>query len=237
MDGLEDFLRTHNGGKLLDIACGGGRFTRRLVAGLRSYTSVTGLDIKAGLEAEFLDSVDGHDVAFVTSAISDYLETDNRFDTISISNALHHLEGVGDILRGLQRIMNSDGVAIVNEMYSDDLTPAQQPQHGLHGMMAKLHRTMGEYHREPFARSEIHDFISDAGLIVQHTSDVSNDDAPVTKGADGTGMTQRVREAIAKAYPDGAPPGLQGEFEQLKVRASEIGVAPPPQLTLVCRLQ
>ena len=232
---LEDFLKTHDGGALLDIACGGGNFTHQLIASLKSYISVTGLDIKPNLQTDFLKNVDGHDVTFVASAIADYLKITDSFDTISISNALHHLEGVGDILGDLRNILNPDGIIIINEMYSDDLTPAQETQRDLHGLMAQLHCVMGEYHHGAFTRAEIHSFINNAGLIVQHTFNVRKDDAPVEKETNGTdGPTGRARETIDKAYPDGAPPAVCREFEQLRVRATEIGIAPPPQLTLVC---
>ena len=39
---------------------------------------------------------------------------------------------------------------------------------------------------------------------------------------------------MADAYPDGAPPDVSAEYERLKARAIAIGVARPPQLTLVC---
>ena len=37
MNTLENYLKTHDGGHLLDIACGGGAFTKRLISGLKSY--------------------------------------------------------------------------------------------------------------------------------------------------------------------------------------------------------
>ncbi|MDP6039001.1 MAG: methyltransferase domain-containing protein [Candidatus Latescibacteria bacterium] len=238
MKTLEDFLRTQEGGNLLDIACGSGSFTHRLIDSLKSYISVTGLDIKPTLQTDFLKNVDGHDVTFVASAVADYLENAGSFDTISISNAIHHLEGVGDILGDLRNILNFGGTVIINEMYSDDLTPAQETQRDLHGLMAKLQCVMGEYHRGAFTRGEIHDFINNAGLIVQHTFTVRKDDAPVQKETDGTdGPTSRVQETIDKAYPDGAPSAVCQELDQLKIRATEIGSAPPPQLTLVCKFK
>lgn len=231
MESLEEYLQTRAGGAILDIACGGGAFARRLVDGLASYASVTGLDI-ADKRDEFLGNVDGHDVTFVASAIADYLRGDHGFDTISVSNALHHLEGVGDILRDLRAIANADAVVIIHEMYADGLTPPQQTQRDLHALIARLHLGMGEYHREAYTRGDIHGFIEGAGLEVAHAFDAPHDDAPVEKGPDG--FAGRAGSVIADAYPDGAPADVSTEYERLKARAVEIGVARPPQMTLVC---
>ncbi|MBT5713414.1 class I SAM-dependent methyltransferase, partial [Candidatus Poribacteria bacterium] len=181
---------------------------------------------------EFLGNIEGDDVSFVASAIGDYLRGDHGFDTISISNALHHLEGVGDILRDLRRIANPNGVVIISEMYADDLTPPQQTQRDLHAMIARLHVGMGEYHRATYTRDEINGFLAGAGLGVLHAFDAPHDDAPVEKGTDG--FAGRAGSVMADAYPDGAPPDVSAEYERLKARAIAIGVARPPQLTLVC---
>ena len=238
MEKLEDFLKSYDGGKVLDIACGSGSFTSRQIAALNSYSSVTGLDIKADLEADFLENVEGHDISFVVSPIRDYLQTTDRFDTISVSNALHHLEGVGDVLKDIQKILNPSGTFIVNEMYSDGLNPAQETQRDLHRFMAGLHRVAGEFHRGAFTRDEIQGFLDQAGLRVLHRFRVSNEDGPVKKETDGKGgFLERVMGAVERAFPDGAPAEVAEELEGLASRAAEIGVGSPPQLTFVCRYE
>ena len=42
---FEDFLKKQDAGTVLDIACGDGTFTKRLVENLKSYTSIIGLDM------------------------------------------------------------------------------------------------------------------------------------------------------------------------------------------------
>jgi ubiquinone/menaquinone biosynthesis C-methylase UbiE len=228
-----DFLKKQDAGTVLDIACGGGTFTKRLLENLKSYTSIIGLDIKAEFRDGFLETVDGHDVSFVASSIHDYLKTtDNRFDTISISNALHHLEDVGEVLKNVWNILNDGGTVIVNEMHGDNLTPAQQTQHDQHKFLANLHSTVGEYHRETWSRREILDFVTNAKLSVQHEYENKNEDAPITK--EPNRMVERARDAIEKAYQAGAPDDIILERDRLAVRSSEIGSSPPPQLTLVC---
>ncbi len=86
MKTLEDYLSRYDAGTVLDIACGNGAFTRRLIKNLKSYFTITGLDIKKSLRSEFLEDIQGHNVNFIASAIHDYLKSPRSFDTISISN-------------------------------------------------------------------------------------------------------------------------------------------------------
>ena len=233
MTNLEDLLKTHDAGTVLDIACGGGAFTKRLADSLQSYTSILGLDIKAESRDAFLEAVEGHDISFVASSIHDYLKsTGARFDTISVSNALHHLEDVGEVLKNVRNILNDDGAVIVNEMHCDNLTPSQQTQHDQHKFLADLHRAGGEHHRETWSRSEILSFAANAGLRVQHRYENTNEDAPITKEPER--MVERARDAIERAYPDGAPDTVIVERDRLAARSSEIGSSSPPQMTLVC---
>ena len=232
MRSLEDFLRTHQAGTILDIACGNGAFTRRLTENLKSYISITGLDIKESLRSEFLDNVQQHNVTFITSTIHDYLNSPQSFDTISISNGLHHLEGVGEVLCGVRGILNAGGTIIINELYRDNLTAAQRTQYEQHCFMAKLHRAGGEYHGQTYSRSEIHGFIASAGLRIRHAIDNTNADAPVSH--EPGRLIHRARLAMDRAYPEGPTQAVAKELERLMKRNAEIGIAAPPQLILVC---
>lgn len=237
MKRLEDYLPTRDGGHVLDIACGSGNFTRRLINELKSYTSITGLDIKPDLKDDFLKNTEGHDITFVVAPIAEFLKIDNTFDTISISNALHHVEQVADIMSNFKHISHSDGVVIITEMCSDCITPAQENQRDLHHFMARLHSAMGEHHRETFSRNEIHAMIENAGLKIQHAFEAKNDDAPVQTGDNAASrFTSRIQSAIENVYPNGLPADLRTELNALKTSTIQNGIAPQPQLTFVCQI-
>lgn len=233
MTRLEDFLKTHNGGRVLDIACGAGAFTRRLAEHLASYDNITGIDIKADARDDFLEAVGGHDVTFIAGSIHDFVADADTFDTLSVSNALHHLENVGDVLRDVVGILADGGTMIVNEMHRDNLTPTQQTQFEQHRFLADLQRAAGEYHRETFRRDEILAFVRDAGLDVLHTFENDNADADASR--EPGRIIERAGKAIEAAYPHGAPMEIASKLQQLSERSATVGSSPPPQLTLVCR--
>jgi len=232
MKDLEEFLVAYDAGNLLDIACGGGRFTRLLVDGCRSWRSVGGVDIREGVRKDFLSVMGTDSVRFVASPIADFLgdAVADPFDTVSISNALHHLEEVGDVLRQLRDVVKPDGTLILCEMYADDLTTAQQTQRDLHAMMAELHRAAGEYHRSVSTIAEIDVMVAAAGLDVRLRFHEANDTPP----AGDSPMVSRLEEAISRAYPESAPADVVTRRDELLERARVTGVGTPPQLTMVC---
>lgn len=233
MTQLEDFLKTHHAGKLLDIACGSGGFTRRLSENLASYDSITGLDIKADARDDFFKAVPGNNVAFLPTSIHDYLATAPKFNTITVSNALHHLENVGDVLKNVRVMLEDDGTFIVNEMHRDDLTPTQQTQYEQHRFLADLQREAGEYHRGTWTKKEILGFVEDAKFTVIQTFETLNRDAEPSR--EPGRIVERARAAIEKAYPDGAPDEIQERLSHVLDLSERVGSSPPPQLTLVCR--
>ena len=222
---------THDAGAVLDIACGGGAFTARIAECSASYTRITGVDIKAAAEKGFMEALGGN-AEFIASPVRDYLANAGAFDTISVSNALHHLEDVGEIVKALPGHLNEGGTVIINEMHRDGLTPPQLTQHQQHRFLADLHRAAGEYHRETWSRPEIFAFVEAAGLSVLHVFEDRNEAAEVSRGSGR--LIERARAAVERAYPDGAPAAVGAELEELDRRGAEIGSAPPPQLTLVC---
>ncbi|MDA0336689.1 MAG: class I SAM-dependent methyltransferase [bacterium] len=232
MQDLQEFLAAYDAGNVLDIACGGGRFTRLLIDGCRSWQSVVGLDIKQEAGQDFISLMGTDSVRFVAAPIRDFFRDPaaGPFDTVSIANALHHLEGVGDVLRQLRDVVTPGGTLILCEMYADDLTPAQQTQRDLHALMAELHRAAGEYHRSVFTRAEIDTMVAAAGLDVRHRFDDANDSPP----AGDSPMVSRLEEAISRAYPDAVPAAVESRRDELLARARDTGVGTPPQLTLVC---
>jgi hypothetical protein len=79
--------------------------------------------------------------------------------------------------------------------------------------------------------------IDSAGLSIQHTFEVKNDDIPIKKGpeAAGNSSVERIQTAIENAYPQSPPQDVISKFEHLKVRATQVGIGSPPQLTFVCK--
>lgn len=232
MTSLDAYLGTRDAGRVLDIGCGGGRFAKRLVAHSHSVGTVTGLDLNPDVGEAFLKELDLPDAGFVASPIADFLDTDRAFDTISISNALHHLENAGTVLKRLGGIAAPGAVCIISEMHRDDLTPSQQAQYAFHSLMARLHRASGEYHRAPYSVAEIRELLEAAYMGIEHAFETRNSDSDAQPFDDAA--RSRLRDAVDRAYPDGAPTDVETAFEAVCEQATRNGMGTPPNVTFVC---
>jgi 2-polyprenyl-3-methyl-5-hydroxy-6-metoxy-1,4-benzoquinol methylase len=238
VDSLDDILVDRDLGDLLDIACGGGRFARFLVDGSAACRSVLGIDIKENLGEEFVAHLRQGGVTqvrFVAQPIADFLAAGDgtAFDTVSVANALHHIEDVVEVLARLRGTLRAGGTVIVQEMHGDGLTAAQETQRDLHALLAELHSAQGEHHRAVFTTAEMETLLGTAGLAIAHRFHAANDDRADPAAA--SPMLGRISEAVARLWPDGPPAEIVTRRDALFERAQRTGVGRPPQWTLVCR--
>ena len=130
-----------DGGRVLDVGTGEGDFIVTLAEFLGGYSMFTGVDLDLeklemgkerleGVAAELLE-MDGGDLAF----------DDGAFDTVCISNSLHHLERAGDVVAEMFRVLRPGGTFILQEMFADgEQTPAQMTDILAHHWAARVLR-------------------------------------------------------------------------------------------------
>jgi SAM-dependent methyltransferase len=77
------------------------------------------------------------------------------FDTVAISDSLHHFEDPSIVLLDMLRVLRPGGRLIVAEMYRDGQAPTQLTHVELHHWTAEINRASGAYHRNTYARAEL----------------------------------------------------------------------------------
>jgi ubiquinone/menaquinone biosynthesis C-methylase UbiE len=91
--------------------------------------------------------------------------------------ALHHLPKIQKSLKEIKRVVKPGGWIIVNELFSDNLNPAQEVQKMFHHFRSRVDRILGICHRETFKKAEIIQMVKDAGIPIQfyfeHTPNVN----------------------------------------------------------------
>lgn len=149
-------LGTLDGGRVLDVGTGDGEFIATLAEFLGSYSSFTGVDLNVEklekgkesleeLEVELLE-MDGGNLAFDAGT----------FDTVCISNSLHHLERAVDVVAEMFRVLRQGGTFILQEMFSDGKqTSAQMTDIQTHHWAGRVDTLLGTYHRWTLTREEI----------------------------------------------------------------------------------
>jgi ubiquinone/menaquinone biosynthesis C-methylase UbiE len=86
---------------------------------------------------------------------------DNSFDIVILSNTFHHIKNKGKIFDEIKRVLKDDGVFILGEMRSDDLSQKQKNHRDLHHLSAEIDMHNGIYHEKTYTEEEIVDFVSD----------------------------------------------------------------------------
>ena len=222
---IEDALHEISGGRLLDVATGVGGFIGTLIASLKDYTEIVGIDVrKSPPEAE--DSVFKRDhVTYQMMDAHALTFADASFDTATTANSLHHMADPQRALAEMMRVLKPGGHLIVREMYRDQPQTEEQLTHVyMHHWWGEIDRALGVSHNETHTRQTVLDWIGALGLrdlTVLDYADLNND--PHDKERCST-LHDRVAQYIdrAKDLPNFA--AIRAEGERLTTRLDTVGI-------------
>ena len=151
-----DILGGINGGRVLDVATGGGGFVQFLIEGLGAFSEVIGIDISDAGRGSFEEAFgERRNVQFEVMDALALSFPAASFDTVAVSDSLHHFEDPVIVLREMLRVLKPAGHVIVAEMYRDGQSPAQLAHVELHHWAAAINQTQGIHHRETYPRAEL----------------------------------------------------------------------------------
>lgn len=222
-----------DGGRVLDVATGTGSFVAFLLDGLRSHDEIVGID-ENGTRAEAFaaalsdrqgvrfEAMDAHHLAFA----------DASFDTVCISNSLHHFADPAPVLAEMLRVLRPGGHLVVIEMYRDDQSEPQLTHVHLHHWWAAVGRATGEVHRETYERAAILEIVAGLGL-----ADVRNWDLEDPAEDPHDAATIAELEAAIDRFQERTVdlPDLRARGEELRARLRSIGAAGATQLVVIGR--
>lgn len=218
----KDILGSISGGRMLDVATGSGGFIHFLLAGLRDYTEIIGVDASPRTADAFAAAFKDHPAIHFIQMDAHNLEfAPASFDTVCISNSLHHFETPVRILQQMNRVLRPGGCFILAEMYRDGQTETQLTHVQLHHWWAAVDQAVGDHtHFETYSRQELIDL-----LATQKLEEVSLFDFSDTTEDPKSPEIAAELEAVIDRYIQRASghPDLQSRGEVLRQRIHQIG--------------
>ena len=164
MKKLIDFFKDRPVQNILDVGTGNGNF---LVVLKETFQNVDIIGIDPNIESLNETSELFPDVQFKKMGAEKIEFPDDSFDVVSISMALHHLSDIDIALKEMQRVTKPGGWIIVNELFSDNLNPAQEVHKLYHHLGSQIDRILGIGHNETFKKNEIIKIVEDSGIKIQ----------------------------------------------------------------------
>lgn len=165
---MDEIFKAHlagqSAGRILDVATGRGGHIDGLIQLFKDYEEAVGID---PFDKGFADArvhFKEERVIFQVMAAESLAFDDAVFDTVAMSNSLHHLDAPLKSLREMARVLKPAGFFLFNEMYCDDQTEEQMTHVLLHHWWAEVDTLAGIPHQATFPRRTMVDMIESLGL-------------------------------------------------------------------------
>lgn len=237
MRDLENRLREISGGDILDIACGRGWFSKLILDSMHDYNSLTGIELTDIYKKEFYEILGECNVRYEVANIYDYIESNNKFDTVTMSYSMHHLEKLSYILRNIHKLLKPNGTIIINEMYKDNLTEAQITQKNIHELGAEIDRLNGKYHAQVYTIKEIGNLIQLANLDEYEIILTKNDKKVNNDNDYHKNLIKLLINKLYEIYEENIPEDLMLKVDYAKDRLDKYGICSPPMMTIIGKIK
>ena len=232
MENLARKLKTIEGGNILDIGSGRGEFIN-IIKEFKSFDKITANDIEQRSGDFIKEHFKDIDIDFVKADASDLPFEDNSFDTVCISNSLHHLPNMEKILTEMKRVLRDGGNFIINEMYCDDQNEAQMSHVLLHHWFAKIDKIHGRYHDDTFSIKQIEKIVNNLKLSNIEVIDYF---WPIPDPKATTMLEERIKLidiGLKQLEKKNEPEALKIEGEKIRKHIRKNGFAPASSLFVV----
>ena len=220
-------------GDYLEFGCGDGGFLKHVLEQNESFKSVTAVDINLESVKQARTTLEAFNIHFLVQENLPLGLEANQFDTITLSNTLHHLRDKTAVLSELKRLIKRDGQIIITEMISNDLTEAEQTYCRFHALRAEVDRLHGVFHETTYTSNEILDMVSKADLRIGSNEILLNSKEAAPDKIEVAEMEAIIDDLIKAESKRPEFPALKETAVSIKAHLHQHGIKRPRQLYLV----
>jgi ubiquinone/menaquinone biosynthesis C-methylase UbiE len=164
MHTLKSRLGNYDAGSWLDVAVGRGDFLKFAIGAFRTWKSIAGIDIDPQSLQIAAKEFSNSSVILIHGSALNLPFTNGYFDTVTMSNALHHIESLLPLFAETARVCHARGLIVINEMLNESYSLLQESYMLYHRFSAEVDNQLGHFHREPFTLKELLSLIKNSGF-------------------------------------------------------------------------
>jgi len=230
----EDRYKLIDAGKVLDVATGGGDFVKVIKNDFHSFEHIVGIDVSDQAVKHAGSLFPENNIEILRMDVEKIEFADEHFDTVCISNSLHHLQNLDKGLGEMMRVLKGGGLFVATEMYSDGhKTEAQKTHVLLHHWFSDVDRLMGIPHNHTFKKQQLIDMLSKLPLLRIEVIDYHY---PTDNPKDAAVINTWVKNCqamIKRLEKLGGQESLIEEGQALIEKVKETGFANVPRILLI----
>jgi len=152
---LKNRIGKYDAGSWLDVATGRGDFLKFALGSFHSWNSIAGIDNDPEPLLMAKEQLTDTPVILVMGSALEMPFTNGYFDTVTMSNALHHIENLPRLFSETARVCRKKGLVIINEMLNEDNTAFGETYMLYHRLISDIDNQHGRYHRDTYTLKEM----------------------------------------------------------------------------------
>lgn len=231
-------LKNLSGGRILDVGTGVGELIPCLMEGFKDYSEIIGIDCSERAIEYAKKRFNAKEINFYKMDADSMLFEDNTFDTVCISNTLHHLKDgtITMVFKEMNRVLKPGGLFIICEMYCDNQNEKQMSHVLLHHLSAEIGRINGEIHNNTYKRNEIIEIARNKGLNIIDTWDyVEEDEVEPIPAEEIEGIIGSFEKKLQELKEHTEYNSLNEKLNALKKRLYEVGIEGAIELVILAQ--
>jgi ubiquinone/menaquinone biosynthesis C-methylase UbiE len=232
---LRSRLLKINAGTVLDVACGKGDFLKFALRSFNSYRMAVGIDADTESLLKARQNLYEYPVSFVLSSALSMPFLEESFTTVTLSNALHHIEDHPKLFTEMIRVCRPDGIVLINEMINDSASEYQESHILYHHYISELDNLLGHYHRETYSEKELLTLIKEYSLKVSDSFVHEDCSKEYLNPSEIDGMVDRMNQKVSLLKNTDSYYFYLNKARDIEKRIKKIGVHRPKHMTIIIK--